>query len=112
MNLEQMIINMYDVVCNARETDKAGEFFSETFVEVTPGYEGKGPESFLRRNQDFYEQEKAAIELVKVFGEKETDHVAVYAKARLGSVTLFRIAAFFEIKNGLIVSHRSLHQKT
>ncbi len=111
MKEEQMIIEMYDVICNARKTDRISDYFSEGFEETTPGFEGKGPEAFLKRNEDFYTASGAAIEMVKVFADTERPAVGVYAKARSKGKTLFRIAGFFGIKDGKIVSHKSLHQQ-
>lgn len=111
MNEEQMIIEMYDVICNAGKTDKIRDYFSEEFEEATPGFEGKGPEAFLKRNEDFYATAGAAIEMVKIFADTKEPRVGVYAKARAKGKTLFRIAGFFEIKDGKILSHKSLHQQ-
>ena len=111
MTQQQMIIEMYDVICNARKTDRIRDYFSEEFEEITPGFEGKGPEAFLKRNEDFFTSAGAAIEMVKVFADTQKPTVGVYAKARVKGKTVFRIAGFFEIKDGKIVSHKSLHQQ-
>ncbi|MDE6184833.1 MAG: nuclear transport factor 2 family protein, partial [Lachnospiraceae bacterium] len=101
----------YGVILNARETDRIRDYFLEEFLEITPGFEGKGPEAFLKRNEDFFANAGAAIEMVKIFADTKQPRVGVYAKARSKGKTLFRIAGFFEIKDGKILSHKSLHQQ-